>query len=113
MEELFKALANLPKTQPKKYFMKTKGTHITWIGRQKEADTVEIDLPTFVRLQRGGIDNFTCDENNKILAKKYNSKTQYLMLVQEEKGASFVGDNPFWIKDQSNKEDRKFVWKAK
>jgi len=84
MSEIFKALANLPKREPKKHF-------VTVDGKQ-----IEVSLKKKLEIINHGEDSYMLEEEKIVLKPTPRLKSKFRKLLASENGYHFVDDDIHW-----------------
>ena len=84
MSAIFKALANLPKREPKKHFVTVDGKEI------------EVALEKKLEMMRHGFDQYMMEDGKIVLKPVPKIKSKFKKLVDVDKGYHFIYDNIHW-----------------
>ena len=81
MSAIFKALANLPKREPKKHFVTVDGKEI------------EVALEKKLEMMRHGFDQYMMEDGKIVLKPVPKIKSKFKKLVDVDKGYHFIDDD--------------------
>ena len=84
MAAIFKALANLPKREPKKHFVTVDGKEI------------EVALEKKLEMMRHGFDQYMMEDGKIVLKPVPKIKSKFKKLVDVDKGYHFIDDDIHW-----------------
>tara|TARA_B100000405_G_scaffold299601_1_gene258146 strand:+ start:20 stop:322 length:303 start_codon:yes stop_codon:yes gene_type:complete len=84
MSAIFKALANLPKREPKKHFVTVDGKEI------------EVALEKKLEMMRHGFDQYMMEDGKIVLKPVPKIKSKFKKLVDVDKGYHFIDDDIHW-----------------
>ena len=84
MSAIFKALANLPKREPKKHFVTVDGKEI------------EVALEKKLEMMRHGFDQYMMEDGKNVLKPVPKIKSKFKKLVDVDKGYHFIDDDIHW-----------------
>ena len=84
MSAIFKALANLPKREPKKHFVTVDGKEI------------EVALEKKLERMRHGFDQYMMEDGKIVLKPVPKIKSKFKKLVDVDKGYHFIDDDIHW-----------------
>ena len=84
MSAIFKALANLPKREPKKHFVTVD---------EKE---IEVAMEKKLEMMRHGFDQYMMEDGKIVLKPVPKIKSKFKKLVDVDKGYHFIDDDIHW-----------------
>ena len=84
MSEIFKALAKLPKREPKKHFVTVEGKRI------------EVSLEKKLEIIKHGEESYMLEDGNIVLKPTPKLKSKFKKLLASENGYHFVDDDIHW-----------------
>ena len=84
MSAIFKAMANLPKREPKKHFVTEDGKEI------------EVALEKKLEMMRHGFDQYMMEDGKIVLKPVPKIKSKFKKLVDVDKGYHFIDDDIHW-----------------
>ena len=84
MSAIFKALANLPKREPKKHFVTVDGK------------VIEVALEKKLEMLRHGFDQYMMEDGKIVLKPVPKIKSKFKKLVDVDKGYHFIDDDIHW-----------------
>ena len=84
MSAIFKALANLPKREPKKHFVTV------------DVKEIEVALEKKLEMMRHGFDQYMMEDGKIVLKPVPKIKSKFKKLVDVDKGYHFIDDDIHW-----------------
>jgi len=112
MTEFFKALESFKWQEPKKYYIYVQGEKLTGIGETHKEDAVEVDIETYTKILDNGIGKYVYKNGKLVYYIKKNTVKFPEIYPSTDAGFNLVNENPYWIEEKVNKEEKQYQWKT-